>query len=71
MDGHLETVKWLVETDGCSINEKCEFGESALMVPAMNGHLDGKWMFSCLKRTNNWAFGFVEKKNFLKQYLDC
>ena len=43
-NGHLETVKWLLE-NGCSTNERNEYGNTCLLLACSNGQLETlKWL---------------------------
>ena len=45
-NGHLETIKWLLE-NGSSINERNNSGYSCLLLAARNGHLETiKWLIA-------------------------
>ena len=43
-NGHLETGKWLIE-NGCSTDERDQYGFSCLLLASMEGHLEiVKWL---------------------------
>ena len=67
-NGHLETIKWLIE-NGCSINETDLYGNSCVLLASSSGHLETvKWLsengFSIHERNKDQSNCILQAKWF-------